>query len=59
MAQMNMMTTVWDDESMTPVAYFANGGMVSYDDERSICEKTDYAIKNNLNGYVSEISNIS
>lgn len=28
-------------------------GMVSYDDERSICEKTDYAMKNDLRGYVS------
>lgn len=31
-----------------------HSGMVSYDDERSICEKTAYAIDNDLHGYVSQ-----
>jgi len=56
MDQMKHMTYVWDDESMTPIAFFDSGGMVSYDDERSICEKTAYAIDNDLHGYVSQIS---
>jgi chitinase len=52
MDQMKHMTYVWDDESMTPIAFFDSGGMVSYDDERSICEKTAYAIDNDLHGFI-------
>ncbi len=41
------------DASKTPYAYFENGsGFVSYDDERSICEKTEYVINNDLNGFL-------
>ena len=48
------MTVVWDDETSTPIAYFGDGsGIVSYDDERSICLKTEYAIDERLNGFVS------
>ena len=28
------------------------GGLVSFDNERSICDKTEYAIENNLNGFL-------
>ena len=30
----------------------AVGGVVSYDDEQAICDKTDYAMKHNLNGFI-------
>ncbi|KAL7529355.1 hypothetical protein ACHAXR_002920, partial [Thalassiosira sp. AJA248-18] len=43
------MTSVWDDVTKTPYAYFNNGyGMVSYDDEESICEKVGYAVEEGL-----------
>ena len=34
-----------------PLTHFFPG-LVSYDDERAICDKTGYAIDNNLNGYI-------
>ena len=47
---------MWDDETSTPIAYFSDGsGIVSYDDERSICLKTEYAIDERLNGFVSPL----
>jgi chitinase len=45
------MTTVRDERTMTQYAY-SEKGMVSYDDERAICDKTEYAMDNNLNGYI-------
>lgn len=63
MDQIKDMTIEWDSETGTPYAYFNDhkGGVVSYDDEQSICLKTDYAIKNDLNGFVSyfNVSSIS
>ena len=48
------MSVQWDDETQTPYAVFTDkGGLVSYDDERSICLKTEYADSRNLNGFVS------
>ena len=39
---------------VVPRAVFTDkGGLVSYDDERSICLKTEYADSRNLNGFVS------
>lgn len=54
MEQIKDMTIKWDSETGTPYAYFNDhkGGLVSYDDEQSICLKTDYAIKNGLNGFI-------
>ena len=47
------MTSVFHDESQTPYAYFNDGsGFVSYEDERSICKKTEFAIQNGLNGFL-------
>jgi len=51
MDKMNEMTTYRDEQTMTEVAYSATG-MVSYDDERAICDKTEYAMVHNLNGYI-------
>ena len=58
MDQLHSMSVQWDDESKTPYAFFNDrkGGFVSYDDERSICLKTEYAINNSLGGFVSFIS---
>ena len=55
MDQIKDMTVMWDDQSATPFAYTISGsvGLVSYDDERSICLKTEYALKENLQGFVS------
>ena len=36
---------------MTEYMYNSNG-FVSYDDERAICDKTEYAMDNDLNGYI-------
>ena len=47
MDKMNEMTTYRDDQTMTEVAY-SSTGMVSYDDERAICDKTEYAMVHNL-----------
>jgi len=54
MEQIDSMTNDWDEETKTPYAYFNDnkGGLVSYDDERSICLKTEYAIKEDLNGFI-------
>ncbi|KAL7495155.1 hypothetical protein ACHAWT_006216 [Skeletonema menzelii] len=41
----------WDDETLTPLA-FNKGGVVSYDDPKSICYKTEYAMMNQLNGVI-------
>ena len=47
------MTSVRHDVSKTQFAFFKNEhGFVSYDDERSICEKTEYAIANGLKGFL-------
>lgn len=53
MEQINSMSVQWDDETQTPYAVFTDkGGLVSYDDERSICLKTEYADSRNLNGFI-------
>lgn len=47
------MTSVRHDVSKTPFAFFNGGsGFVSYDDERSICEKTEYVIDQDLKGFL-------
>jgi chitinase len=49
------MTVMWDEQSATPYAVTTGGsvGLVSFDDERSICLKTEYALSENLQGFVS------
>lgn len=51
-ASLSQMTTVRDEITKTPYAYFSSGGMVSYDDTKSICEKTEYILDNSLNGMI-------
>jgi len=52
MDQISSMSIQWDDESETPYAFFTEGGLISYDDERSICLKTEYTNSNDLNGFI-------
>jgi GH18 family chitinase len=40
-----------DEATMTTFGYFEVGGVVSFDNEWSICMKTDYGVVNNLGGY--------
>mmetsp|Transcript_3415 Transcript_3415/g.6566 ORF Transcript_3415/g.6566 Transcript_3415/m.6566 type:complete len:585 (-) Transcript_3415:1200-2954(-) len=51
-AKLPFMMTVWDKKTWTPYAYFDNGGIVSFDDENSICVKVQYAIENGLGGFI-------
>ena len=44
-------TSVRDEQTMTQYMY-GSTGMVSYDDERAICDKTEYAQEYDLNGYI-------
>ena len=45
------LTSVRDEQTMTQYAHLTTG-MVSYDDERAICDKTEYAQIHDLNGYI-------
>jgi len=45
--------SVRHEETKTQYGYFADGsGFVSYDDEQAICDKTEYVIENDLNGFI-------
>lgn len=47
------MTSVRDDVTKTQYAYFNDGyGLVSYDDQRSICDKAGYVLDNGLGGFI-------
>lgn len=50
--KINGFTSVRDEETKTQIAYDMNG-FLSYDDERAICDKTEYAINESLNGKLS------
>lgn len=50
--QLPYMTNVRHEPTKTQYAFFEDGGLVSFDDERSICEKTEYLIDNHLNGFL-------
>jgi chitinase len=49
---LSQMTDVRDETTKTQYAYFPTGGVVSYDNTKSICEKTEYVQSNNLHGYL-------
>lgn len=40
-----------DEETKTQIAYDMNG-FLSYDDERAICDKTEYVINESLHGFI-------
>ena len=45
--------SIRDDDTKTPWAYFSDGyGMISYDDQRSICDKVEYVQTNGLGGFI-------
>jgi len=48
---MSQFTSARDPQTQTQYAFNANG-FVSYDDPQAICDKTEYAIDHNLNGYI-------
>ena len=50
-AKIDQFTSVRDEQTMTQFAY-NHAGWVSYDDERAICDKCEYALDNSLNGYI-------
>jgi hypothetical protein len=50
-SKLSAFTSVRDEQTKTQFAYNSLG-FVSYDDERAICDKTEYAINRNLNGYI-------
>jgi chitinase len=52
MAQLPNMNHIWDKRTWTDWAYFTSGGAVSYDSVNAICAKTQYAIENELNGFI-------
>ncbi len=41
-----------DEITKTPYASFSSGGMISYDNKQSICEKTEYLMDHSLNGLI-------
>ena len=49
--KMNEYTSVQDKQTMTRYAY-TSSGMVSYNGERAICDKTEYAQIYELNRYI-------
>jgi chitinase len=51
-ASLSQMTSVRDETTKTPYAYFSSGGMISYDDRQSICEKTEYLLDEDLHGMI-------
>ncbi len=51
MAKISQFTTVRDEQTKTQIAYNSYG-LVSYDDEVAICDKTEYAMTHGLNGYI-------
>jgi hypothetical protein len=44
-------TSLRDEHTKTQYAY-STTGFLSYDDERAVCDKTEYALDRNLSGYI-------
>jgi chitinase len=49
--KISQFTSERDEETKTQIAYNMNG-YLSYDDELAICDKTEYAMNENLNGFI-------
>jgi chitinase len=48
---LSKMTSLRDHVTKTQYAYFAeDGGLVSFDDNQSVCDKVEYTMKNNYHG---------
>ena len=50
--QLSSMTSVWDEKTFTQYAYFADGGLVSFDNENAICAKVQYVQEHELAGFI-------
>jgi chitinase len=50
--QLSSMTSVWDEKTFTQYAYFADGGLVSFDNENAICAKVQYVQEHELAGLI-------
>ena len=61
MDKLSEMVSVRHEMTYTQYAYkdSSNGGLVSYDDEQAICDKTEYAVENELNGFIIWVSNMA
>ena len=46
------LTSVRHELTQTQYAYKETGGLVSYDDEQAICDKAEYCLEQNLNGFI-------
>jgi chitinase len=44
------MISLRDDVTKTQYAYFEDGGLVSFDDNQSICDKVEYSMEKNIHG---------
>jgi len=52
-SKLGLMTTVRHESTKTQYGFFNDGsGFVSYDDEQAICDKTEYVLNENLNGFI-------
>jgi len=51
MEKISGFTSVRDEQTKTQLAY-NYAGFLSYDDERAICDKCEYAVDHGLNGYI-------
>jgi len=50
--QLPNMTSIRDDATKTQVAYFEDGGILSFDDSQAVCDKVEYGRENELHGYM-------
>jgi len=46
------MTQMRHEASKTQMAWFSGGGFISFDDEQAICDKVEYVLENDLNGFI-------
>jgi len=46
------MTQMRHEASQTQTAWFSGGGFISFDDEQAICNKVEYVLENDLNGFI-------
>jgi chitinase len=46
------LTSVRHELTQTQYAYKETGGLVSYDDEQAICDKAEYCLEHDLNGFI-------
>lgn len=50
--QLPDMISIRDDATKTQVAYFEDGGILSFDDSQAVCDKVEYGRENELHGFM-------